>query len=876
MRVSLNTIKKLVPAAARVDTGELVKLIGARLVEVEETIDFSKKYQGIYIVKVVQCEAIPETHLHLCQIDAGSAGKDFASSSESGQVQVVCGAPNVRAGMFAVWIAPGAIVPQTYGGENFQLDVRKLRGYESNGMLAGLDELDLGDDHSGIVEINPEQQIGARLIRPGDTLADAFELNDIILDIENKSLTHRPDCCGLIGFAREVAGILGVEFEEPTLHFGELVIDPCLGALQFSKYVDDAERVSITVDHTLCPYYSAAVFNIAATSLDSATEASNYLTSDAVFLAKAGMRTISKIVDATNVVMLLTGQPLHAFDYDKFRAVGGGGEPHICVRAAKPGEKLLLLDGKEIELLESDIVVCSGDTPVALAGAMGGESTEIDDSTKKIILESATVSLYNLRKTQMAHGIFSEAITRFTKGQPAAGTIPALALCAAQLLATPDKISDFEVSDNPKNPKTASVNAPKSEATIITLQLEDINNLLGTNDTKTQVIKTLKNVGIELANDSTTTATSTTDSAAKLSFRIPSWRTDLHIKEDLIEEVGRLLGYDNIPLDFPTRPFIGATKNPLLSFKSQIRDIMSGRLAAHELLTYSFVSRRLQESVGEDADDSYRIVNSISPELQCFRQSIIPSLLEKMRDNLKSGFRDFSLYEFNQVAKKSFGKDQDNVPILENHLAFVMTGDYYAAKSALMALLHDLGIKDIRFTPITAANSAASTGHSTPAAPYFEPRHSASCQIKTATNHEMAFTIGEIKQSIVKQLKISENVSAFELNLDQLLTAVPDHAETKVSLSRFPSVERDITLKVAESVNYSDITDAILSVFKATNLIINLSPISIFQKPDANTKNVSFHLRFASPEKTLAQAEISDIMEQVSAQAKRLVGAEIV
>lgn len=202
MRISLNTIKSYVQIPATVSNQELIELIGSRLVEIEEVIDLEPRYRGCYVVKVVNCEPIPDTHLSLCQIDAGAHNSEF-NQLENGLVQVVCGAPNVHAGMLAVWITPGAIVPETYGNENFKLSVRKLRGYESNGMLAGADELGFDTEHKAIAEIDP------KTAQPGDALSDVFDLNDLILDVENKSLTHRPDCFGLIGFAREVAGILG-------------------------------------------------------------------------------------------------------------------------------------------------------------------------------------------------------------------------------------------------------------------------------------------------------------------------------------------------------------------------------------------------------------------------------------------------------------------------------------------------------------------------------------------------------------------------------------------------------------------------------------------------------------------------------------------
>ena len=839
MRISLNEIKKLVPKAAEVSPDELVKLIGSRLVEVEEKINWSEKYQGAYIVKVASCEAIPETHLHLCQIE-----------TKDGLVQVVCGAPNVRAGMFAVWLAPGAIVPQTFGEENFKLDVRKLRGFESHGMLAGLDELALGDDHSGIVEIDPHQKYpdGSREIQPGDSFAEVFDLNDIILDIENKSLTHRPDTFGLIGFAREVAGILGEKFDEENAktvtRLGGATVEQQGAKVWEDDIAESSATKSISIeikDQNLCPRYSCAVLE-----MKDALSDDRFLTPMDVFLAKAGMHGISKIVDITNYLMLMTGQPLHAFDYDKFVKTGGKDKPAIIVRAAKEGEELQLLDGKTIKCNENDILITSNDVPVALAGAMGGKNTEIDESTTRVILESATFSLYHLRKTQMAHGIFSEAITRFTKGQPAEQTASVLKTACEMLSG-----DVTEIADEYPEPVRPSV---------VDTSIRAINSLLGTNYDLPTVKNTLENVGlkVEVARD---------DSPA-ISIRVtaPLWRTDLHIEEDIIEEVGRLLGYDNIPIDYPVRPFIGAKEDAMLELKSKLRNILSDKLDSHELLTYSFVSKKLQSDVGEDPHDSYEIVNSISPELQCFRQSIIPSLLEKMRDNLKSGYRDFSVYEINQVTKKSYKLDDDKVPVLYTHLAFVTTGDYYTMKANLVALLSELGFRDLAFHQYD--------GHF----PYFE-------SVRSATIQTPHVCCGEVKSSILKRFKINQPIAAYEINLDGLIKELPEAVVKMPALSRFPSVERDITFKVNTDVAFAKIEDAIAKSFAAYGngspavgeLITNIAPVSIYKAEEgATTRNISFHLEFGSMKKTLENTEISDIMEEVEKNVKKEVGAEIV
>ena len=856
MRISLNEIKKYVSIPESVSTEDLIKLIGSRLVEVEEAIDLAPKYKNAYIVKVAECEPIEGTHLHLCQIDKGEHSSEegdlrggaprgaqrseHAGEENAGQdpryVQVVCGAPNVRKGMLAVWLAPGAIVPQTYGNENFKLGVRKLQGYESNGMLAGLDELDLGDDHSGIVEIDPSMDFPGttRNVQPGDSFADVFELNDIILDIENKSLTHRPDTFGLIGFAREVAGILGINFAEGLVSskIADMSISGSIflrentigrapataggptGARDDITQAGDG-KISIKIeDAKLCPRYSCAVIE-----MKDATEKEKYLTPGVVFLAKAGMRTIDKIVDITNILMLQTGQPLHAFDYDKFIKVGNTKSPKVTVRLAKENEELQLLDGKTIKCTTDDILIASNDVPVALAGAMGGASTEIDASTTKIFLESATFSLYNLRKTQMYHGIFSEAITRFTKGQPAGQTVPVLNEAIERL--------GGELID------TADSYPGKQKSEVINLTTHDINSLLGTNYKTSEIVKTLANVGI---ND--------TNTAADLSFCVPYWRTDLHIKEDIIEEVGRLNGYDNIPKTLPIRPFIGAKEDEMLKLKKQIRSILSDNLGAHEVLTYTFVNKKLQKLVGEDTKDSYEIINSISPDLQALRQSLTPSLLEKIYLNQKAGYKDFTLYEMNQVTKKSLGLTEDKVPNVEHHLALATTHDYYYAKALLENLAKSLHL-----------NIAVKEFKSGPA--YFEPLHSA----EIILNGQTIGYLGEIRMGVQSGLKLPLT-SAFEINLAFLLD-INNHHIAMPRLSKYPSSERDLTLKVPADLAYESLKDAIVNTLdNQDNLIYTITPASIYQK-EKSTKNISFKLSFASTKKTLESAEISAIMEKV-------------
>ena len=816
MRISLNTIKKYAGVPETISDQELLTLIGSRLVEIEEVIELGPAFERVFVVKVVKCEHIEGTHLNLCEIDDAGVASD-TKRLENGLVQVVCGAPNVHAGMLAVWIAPGAIVPSTYGEENFKIGARKMQGYESNGMLAGADELGFSTEHKTIAEIDP------RDAKPGDLLREVFDLDDKIIDVENKSLTHRPDCFGLIGFAREVAGILGLEFTEPEVFAN-------LKQVKLASSQDVDLSVKIT-DAELCPRYSCAVFDLPQ------HEPSKYLDEDAIFLAKAGMRAIDPMVDLTNLLMLQTGQPLHAFDYDKLVAVGRSKNPRIVVRIAEDEEELQLLDGKVIQCTPDDILITSNNVPVALAGAMGGKNTEIDASTKRVVLESATFSLYHLRKTQMAHGIFSEAITRFTKGQPAAMTLAVLAEAVRQLAVTPLAAVD----EQPERPANI----------VVKLTTSQLNQLLGTTYERKLIVSTLENVGFVVRGD-----------GDQLQVTVPGWRTDIHLPEDVIEEAGRLLGYDNIPLSLPTRPFLEPEIDPLLRLKHELREILSGHLGMHELLTYSFVHRDLLTKVGKDPDDCYQIVNSISPDLQCFRSEIVPSLLDKVRDNLKTGHKDFTLYEMNQVSRKGAGLTDEGTPVTKTHLGIVALSDFYRLKAEILELFRELKLP---FEYMALSNETAEHH------PYLEPKRSA--EILLAGQN--IGTFGEVRQTVLEKFKLEGVVSALELNLEKLATA-PRTQNVKIELSKFPAVERDLTLKVASDTPFGRIAQALHDYFDGQNLYFNIIPVSVYQaKAESTTKNLSFHLKFSDPSKTLNATEIAAIMDKI-AQVVASLGATVV
>lgn len=827
MIISTNWLNKFTDIDVSID--ELTSLIGSRLVEIEEVIDLGKKYEGVIIAKVVECRPIENSdHLNVTKIDDGGVAEGV-ERDENGYVQVVCGAPNVRAGLTVAWLPANSTVPETYGKEPFVLGARALRGVMSNGMLASAKELDLFDDHTGILELDDDK-------RAGEKFADAYELNDYLLDIENKSLTHRPDTFGIVGFAREVAGIQGKQFTTPE----RLQLDK----IHWISKEGDEPTPSVTIDDPeLSNRYQAVVLTNVNAKAKSPLQTQTYL-------ARIGVRPHSAIVDATNYLMMVSGQPLHAFDYDKLKAVNDG-RIDIHVRGGREGEKLLLLDGREIELSENDIVIANGDKAVALAGAMGGSETEIDDNTTNVLLESATFNLYNLRNTQMRHGIFSEAITRFTKGQPAALTEPVLAEAVGLLSLTAGAVRASEVADAyPGRSETAKVH----------VMAEHMNAALGTSFTTDDIVRTLQNVEFGIAVDDKGVITATA----------PYWRADIHISEDLDEEVGRLNGFDMITPTLPKRDFTAVSPDGFDAFRAKVRSVLA-RAGANEVLTYSFVHGDVIKKAGQNVDNAHRIVNSISPDLQYYRLTLTPSLLTLVHPNVKAGYESFAFFELNKIHTKVTGTDETGVPKETDMLALVTTGvKDGAAYFQTKRLLDYLGASfSLTFTyePI---ETEPDYDESAP----FNPRRSAMVY-DNATN-EYVGIIGEYKTSVRKAFKLGNDTAGFELDPRALHKASSLAPHSYTPLSRYPSSERDICFQVTKDTSYAALEKAARASLPSDTVVATIEPFDIYQPAEGETKNITFRIRLTPQDKTFSGDDVSKIIDALTAEVTTKLGATIV
>lgn len=816
MIVSVNWLKKFTDIDSSID--ELAVLIGSRLVEIEEVVDLSDTYRDVIIAKVVTCSPLEGSdHLNVVKIDDGGVITQV-ERDENGLVQVVCGAPNVHEGMLVAWLPPASTVPASLKDkEPFVLESRKLRGVMSNGMLASAKELDLFDDHEGILEIDKDVPAGTKF-------SDAYELNDQLLDIENKSLTHRPDTFGILGFAREVAAIQGKRFSTPEIFASE---DPA-----WLEKTGDSETPNVTIDDPeLSKRYQAVVLKNVDAKKQSPLEIQTYL-------SRIGMRPISAAVDVTNYLMMLTGQPLHAFDYDKLKAVNNG-QIDIHVRAGRDGEKLQLLDGREIELTPGDIVIANGDTAVGLAGAMGGASTEIDQNTTTILLESATFNLYNLRNTQMRHGIFSEAITRFTKGQPAALTAPVLSQAVRLFNELTGAVRTSDIAD---------AYPGKKQPQPVEVAIETINQALGAAYTLDDVTTTLENVEFHVER-----------TADGVKVTPPYWRTDINIAEDIIEEVGRLNGFDSITPVLPARDFTAVSPQYFDTVRMELRRQLV-RGGANEVLGYSFVHGDLLKKAGQAPDNSYRLVNSLSPDLQYYRQTLTPSLLNSIHPNSKNGFDTFALFELNKVHPKHAGLNSENVPAEQDHLALVLTSKkskgaaYYQAKRMLEYMLKPFSIQP-DYIPLQDST--------TPETAPFEYRRSAT--IVDKQTGAVIGILGEYKNAVKKAFKLSDYTAGFEVDTRVIETLSKNTTSTYVPLSRYPSTERDLCFQVAKDLPYKHIYDTVNEVLAGSDFESEIEPLDIYHKDDSETKNITFRMRVTSHERTLTSDDMAQLVGKIEA-----------
>lgn len=826
MKVSLNIVRSLINFELP-SVDELVLRVNQQLGGVEEVIDLGAKYSGARIVRVVECGNHPDAdRLSITKIDDGGAVPDVPRD-DNGYVQVVCGAPNVHADMWAIWLPPGSTVPASFDdAEPFVLGARPLRGVLSQGMLAAADELAIGTDHKGIIEITENDLPSGVELQAGARFAEIFGLDDFVLDIENKMFTHRPDCFGQLGVAREITGIFGQQFTSPEWYKAQQ---------QFST----AEGLDLMVTNgapELVPRFMAV-------AIKDVEVKPSPLWLQCQLVAMGG-KPINNIVDATNYIMLMTAQPTHAYDYDKLRG------HQLGARLARPDEKVSLLNGKEYELTADDIIIADGEGVIGLAGIMGGSNTEVSNDTKNIVLECATFDMYALRKTAMRHGVFTDALARFNKGQSPLQNAAVL----KRLMSMVSGVQASEVFDLKQfSDEFDDYFDGKYTPANIDIDSKFINERLGLKLSENDICGLLNNVEIKSHGPE--------EELDYICIQSPFWRTDLELSEDIVEEVGRLYGFDKLPRELPHRSIKPAPKNPRRELKNAIRQSLS-RAGANEILTYSFVHERILKNAEQDVIQAYKLSNALSPDLQYYRLTVLPSLLDKVYANIKSGHNEFALFEIGKGHLKSKGLNKEGLPIENNYIDLVYSSKkdkpgapFYVAKKIIDNLGKDLGVK-FEFEKIVNQIDKQIL------APFDIDRSS----LIIIDNGDIVGLVGELKQSVIKNFKLSQYISAASIDIDILQKNISKNiGDSYHPLSKFPSTRRDISIEIDLAVSYKDVLNVVKnSLQKQDDEFISIRLVDIYRAKDSSFKTITLNISMTNYNRTLTATDASRIVENIN------------
>jgi phenylalanyl-tRNA synthetase beta chain len=831
MKLSLAWVQEFTTIDRSVE--ELADLVGSRLVEVEEIIHWRDRFTGVIVAEITEVKPHENADkLNIFRIKI--------SNTETRQV--VSGDKTLQIGDKVGYIAPGITVPGTYGQKvPVVIQQVEMRGVASEGMLGSGKELCLNEDHSKVQVLDTDKPAGTSLL-------EAYNLDDIVLDIDNKSFTHRPDCFGLLGLAREIAAIQGHAFESPTWFTGDTIeVKKGKGDLPLEVKNDIPE---------LCRRFSAV-------TLADVTVGPSSLMMQSLLL-RMGVKPINNIVDITNYLMLLTGQPMHAYDYDKVRALDGADAKTatLVVRHPKKDEKIALLNGKTITPHAEDMLVASATSPICMGGAMGGTDTEVTASTTNIILESANWDMYTIRKTSMRHGLFTDAVTRNAKGQSPSICAPVLGHGIGMILEENEhaKIAS-ELIDIYPSPK---------EQSAIRLNAAWVNGFLGTAIETSAMVAILRRVEFTVSAQ-----------GDNLTVTPPLWRSDIAIREDVTDEIGRLNGFDTIEPTLPLRSSQPTMGQPLDRFISNTRQFLANA-GANEALTYNFVSSNLMQQTNQEAESAFHLTNSLSPELAYIRTNLLGSLLAKVHLNHKSGFDEFALYELGKTSSKE-ELDNDKLPIEHPVVAWVYSATdkaydvktrgttYYQAKYCLEQLLHHEGIDQARYRLLRPHTVDSIPTWLRLRVGMFDLNRSA-----IAIHDDiMLGVIGEPTPAVRRALKLPPNVAMFECHLGEMLRAKRAAFSYK-PLSRFPATDQDICFKVPAELLYDDLVLAVIDFLRRDKeLESTVSPVDIFQREDDTAhKQTTIRLRLGRADRTLTTVEVNELLEHLATHIRSALRAE--
>ncbi len=810
MKVSLSWLKEYVSIdlAPSVIADELT-MAGLEVDSVEQRYNY---LDHVVVARVKEVKKHPNADkLTVCQVDAG----------KEELLQIVCGAPNVRQDMTVACALPGAILPG-----DFKIKKGKIRGEVSLGMLCSAAELKLNSDASGIMDLD----CGAA---PGTALETAMALSDTVFEID---LTpNRPDCLSLIGVAREAGAFLNPpqkiclpDFSLPKDRIG-------------NNSIHDYAGVTI-LDPDLCPRYTAGLL------FDVEIGPSPFWLKDR--LEAVGLTPINNVVDITNYVMMETGQPLHAFDFDELA------QSRIVVKRAGDALDFTTLDSKAHKLEPDMLMICDGERPVALAGVMGGENSEISDKTTRVLVESAYFNPVSIRRTAKKTGIGTDASHRFERGVDPLGTVNALNRAVALMAQVCDAtIAKDIIDEHPQKPVPA----------VIDVNPKALNVRLGTDLSADRIKAILESVEFCVEKIS--------DDLLKVS--VPSFRVDVSRPEDLSEEVARLWGYNNIETRYPMVPAKGKPLSDIIVLRAKIRQIMTG-FSFYEAINYNFIHEESCDRLNLGSDDKRRqvetILNPISDQMSVLRSSLLPGLLETMKKNIAQQSATLHLFEIGKifmVTQKGF------LPEEHEAVAGLITGnrseqswyskksgvDFFDLKGIIEGLFDALMIENPVFEKIEDRTC-----------PYYQNGYAAVVK----SNGMQIGSLGKIDAKVLKNYGLKQDAYVFDFNLSTILELLPDQIQAQ-PLPRFPSISRDITLIVEQSVPVGAVLEKMNRLTEKDALVETIFLFDAFDgKPlEEGKKSLSFRVVYRSANKTLTEKNVQKLHKKISSSIIREFDADL-
>ncbi len=725
-----------------------------------------------------------------------------------GYLQVVCGAPNVAVGQKVPLALEGARVTDPQTGQPVTVRRAVIRGVESAGMICSERELGISDDHSGIMVLPEDAPVGTPLSQ---------YLGETVLELEVRP--HRPDALSVLGVAREVAALTGQKVREPSLDYEE-VGEPA------------RRRVSVEVaEPALCPRYVAGLIEGVRVGPSPSWMQNR--------LRAAGLRPINNVVDVTNYVMLEMGQPLHAFDFHKLEG------RRVVVRRAQEGETLELLDGTLASLTPDMLVIADARRPVAVAGVMGGANSEVDPRTTTVLLESAHFHGPSIRRTAQALKVRTEASLRFEKGL--SRHLPMYAARRAMRLL-------LQLCGGQAAAGLVDVFPGKVRDTRIAVSRRRLATVLGLDLPPAQVRQALALLGFSCRWTPPDTYV----------VRVPYWRTDVRIQDDVAEEVARILGYDRLPTALPRGTIPPAEPQPLQEFRERVRDALAAS-GLQEVITYPLMDREsLAQALSPQewaAHPPLRVANPMSRELEYLRTTLRPGLLRALARNLRVRPTLPGLFEVGRV----FLPRPDDLPQEAEMAAAVMGGvrpdrwgrpteepiDLFDLKGHLEAALHHLGIR-ARFRP---------TAH-----PVFLEGQTAVIM----AGEETVGLLGQVHPQVARHFQIEGPAFLFELALERLLPYVPPVQRYR-PFSRFPPVREDLALVVDADVP----AQAVQELIEASPLVVSAQLFDVYTGPPVppGKKSLAFTLTYQALDHTPTAEEVAREREAILARLRESLGA---